>query len=189
LWPFGSYAEAERWRTQGGGSQPWHLDAGQTALSFTRSYLGFTEIDQVASTRLDAQGAHVGVGYRNPTGRLSIAAVLHLVRYGSAKDSPWEVVGSDDTTFTLEQPAYGSRVSSPMTVGGHITGVDENIVVSVLASQTDRATVARVPAGGDRSPWTTGPVSFGQRGVLTIVASTGGHLQQVERFAIQGVHT
>jgi hypothetical protein len=25
--------------------------------------------------------------------------------------------------------------------------------------------------------------------VLTIIASTGGHLHQVERFAIQGVHT
>ena len=62
-------------------------------------------------------------------------------------------------------------------------------MVSVLASQTDRATVARVPAGGDHAAWTTGPVSFTQRGVLTIVASTGGHLQQVERFAIHGVHT
>ncbi|MDQ1739783.1 MAG: hypothetical protein QOE53_1435 [Pseudonocardiales bacterium] len=190
LWPFGSYAEAEQWRTKGGGSQPWHLDPAQTALNFTRSYLGFTELDQTDTPVLSDAGAHVGVGYLNPNGQLRIAGVLHLVRYGDAKDSPWEVVGSDDiTTFTLEQPAYGSRVSSPMTVGGHITGVDENIVVSVIASQTDRATLARVPAGGDNSPWTTGQVLFGQRGVLTIVASTGGHLQQVERFAIQGVHT
>jgi hypothetical protein len=102
------------------------------------------------------------------------------------------VVGSDDTTLSLEQPAYGSQVSSPMTVGGHITGVDENIVVSVLrltSSGTDRATLAAVPAGGDHTPWTTGAVPFSQRGVLTIVARAGGHLQLVERFAIQGVHT
>jgi hypothetical protein len=190
LWPFSSYAQAEQWRTAGGRSQPWHLDAGQTALNFTRSYLGFTELDQVVGTpTMSDAGAHVRVGYRNPSGQLSTAAVLHLVRYGYDVDSPWEVVGSDDTTLTLEQPVYGSRVSSPMTIGGHITGVDENIVVSVLASQTDRATLARIPAGGDRSPWTTGPVAFGQRGVLTIVASTGGHVQQVERFAIQGVYT
>ncbi|HEX8094250.1 hypothetical protein [Jatrophihabitans sp.] len=189
LWPFGSYSEAEQWRTKDGGSQPWHLDAGQTALNFTRSYLGFTEIDQVGTSVLSDAGAHVDVGYLNPNGQLSVAATLHLVRYGDAADSPWEVVGSDDTTLTLEQPAYGSQVSSPMTIGGHITGVDENIVVSVLASQTDRATLARIPAGGDGSPWTTGEVSFTQRGVLTIVASTGGHVQQVERFAIQGVHT
>jgi len=191
LWPFSSYAEAERWRTTAGGSQPWHLDAGQTALSFTRSYLGFTELDQVAAPRLDGQGAHVGVGFRDPNGQLRISAVLHLVRYGGAKDSPWEVVGSDDTTLSLEQPAYGSQVSSPMIVGGHITGVDESIVVSVLrstSSGTDRATMAGVPAGGDHAPWTTS-VPFTQRGVLTIVASTGGHLQRVERFAIQGVHT
>ncbi|HEV2885619.1 MAG TPA: hypothetical protein VGX49_01795 [Jatrophihabitans sp.] len=189
LWPFGSYTEAEQWRTKAGGSQPWHLDAAQTALNFTRSYLGFTELDQVAEPRMDEQGAHVGVGYRDPNGQLRIAAVLHLIRYGDSKDSPWEVVGSDDTTLSLEKPAYGSRVSSPMTIGGHITGVDENIVVSVLASQTDRSTVAQIPAGGDRSAWTTGPVSFAQRGTLTLVASTGGHLQQVERFAIHGVHT
>ena len=191
LWPFSSYAEAERWRTTAGGSQPWHLDAGQTALSFTRSYLGFTELDQVATPRLEGQGAHVGVGFRDPNGQLRISAVLHLVRYGGAKDSPWEVVGSDDTTLSLEQPAYGSQVSSPMIVGGHITGVDESIVVSVLrstSSGTDRTTMAGVPAGGDHTPWTTS-VPFTQRGVLTIVARTGGHLQRVERFAIQGVHT
>jgi hypothetical protein len=190
LWPFSSYAEAEQWRTKGGGSQPWHLDPAQTALNFTRSYLGFTEIDQVDTPVLSDAGAYVGVGYLNPNGELKIAAVLHLARYGTATDSPWEVIRTfDDTDFTLDQPAYRSQVSSPMTISGHITGVDENIVVSVLASQTDRATLARVPAGGDNAVWTTGSVSFTQRGVLTIVASTGGHVQRVERFVIRGVHT
>ena len=32
-------------------------------------------------------------------------------------------------------------------------------------------------------------MSFTGTGVLTIVASTGGHLQAVERFAIQGVRS
>jgi hypothetical protein len=192
LWPFGSYEAAEEWRTKGGGSQPWHLDPEETALNFTRSYLGFTELDQVTGTFLDDLGAHVGIGYRDPNGTLRTAATLHLVQYGTADDSPWEVVGSDDTTLSLEKPAYGSHVSSPMTIGGHISGVDENIEVAVLrltADGADRATLAQVPAGGEHAPWTTGPVSFAQRGVLTIVASTGGHLQKVERFAIHGVHT
>jgi hypothetical protein len=192
LWPFASYAEAEQWRTGTGGSQPWHLDAGQSALIFTRD-LAFEEIDVVTGTRLDELGAHVGVGYRDPAGQLHTAATLHLVRYGTAPDSPWEVVGSDDTTLSLEQPAYGSRVSSPMTIGGHITGVDENIVVRLAQAENPNVTwttpVARVPAGGDHAAWTTGPVSFTERGVLIIVATTGGHLQEVERFAIQGVHT
>jgi len=47
LWPFANYAAAEHWRTTAGGSQPWHADACETALAFTRGYLGFTESDRV----------------------------------------------------------------------------------------------------------------------------------------------
>jgi hypothetical protein len=161
-------------------------DAPATALAFTRQYLGFTEITTVTSSRYDDQGAHIGVGYRNPAGQLATAAVLHLLQY--AGTGTWEVVGSGDTTLTLEQPAYGSAVSSPMTVGGHITGVDENIQV-VVRSQANGVvgSAPGLPTGGQHTPWHT-TVSFTGSGVLTVVASTGGHLQAVERFAIQGVH-
>jgi hypothetical protein len=174
----------------------WPLDAaghGQpagtaenTALAFTRQYLGFTEITMVTSSRYDDRGAHIGVGYRNPAGQLATAAVLHLLQY--AGNGPWEVVGSDDTTLTLEQPAYGSAVSSPLTAGGHVTGVDENIKV-VIRSQANGVvgSAPGLPAGGQNTPWHI-TVSFTGSGVLTVVASTGGHLQAVERFAIQGVH-
>jgi hypothetical protein len=190
LWPFGSYQQSLDWQHGNPGSQPWHSDAGQTALAFTRSYLGFTEIDRVISIKQDAAGAHVGVGYRNPAGTLATAAVLHLVRYGTGTGSPWEVVGSDDTTLSLETPDYGSTVSSPLVVGGHITGVDESIRLSArsLTGGLVSAPVQPIPAGGDRQPW-HGRISFTGHGVLTLVASTGGHLQAVERFAIQGMHT
>jgi len=192
LWPFANYAQASGWLTgyRTGGSQPWHADAGETALAFTRGYLGFTEISLVTSSRTDALGAHVGVGYRNPAGALATAAVLHLVRYGPNPDSGWEVVGSDDTSLSLEQPAYGSTVNSPITAGGHITGVDESIRLAVRnqAGQLVGGPAQGIPAGGQNQPW-HGTVRFTGGGVLTIVASTGGHLQAVERFAIQGVHT
>jgi hypothetical protein len=195
LYPFRTLREAQSWQqaNRSGGHQPWHLDAGATALSFASGWLGFQELDTVTSTVYDRTGAHIGVGYKLPTnGHLSTAAVLHLVRFGSDQDSPWEVVGSDDDTksFSLEQPIYGSTVSSPITVGGHITGVDENIKVTVRQLSSD-ATVGQkccLPAGSVSLPWSTS-VTFTGSGVLTIVASTGGHLQQVERFAIQGVHT
>jgi hypothetical protein len=190
LWPFADYAQASAWlaASHAQGSQPWHLDAGQTALAFTRSYLRFTEITMVTSSRTDGQGAHVGVGYRNPAGAIATAAVLHLVRYGTAPDSGWEVVGSDDTTFSLEQPAYGSEVSSPIVAGGHITGVDEAVRLAVRSQDGSLVSSATpsIPAGGQNQPW-QGTVSFTGTGVLTIVASTGGHLQGVERFAIQGM--
>jgi hypothetical protein len=190
LWPFGSYQQSLGWQHGNPGSQPWHLDAGQTALAFTRSYLGFTEIDRVISIEQDAAGAHVGVGYRNPAGTLATAAVLHLVRYGTGTGNPWEVVGSDDTTLLLETPDYGSTVSSPLVVGGHITGVDESIRLSArsLTGGLVSASVQSIPAGGERQPW-HGTISFTGHGVLSLVASTGGHLQAVERFAVQGVHT
>jgi hypothetical protein len=191
LWPFANDIQANTWLAhRAGGSQPWHADAGQTALLFTRNYLGFTDITTVTSSRTDAQGAHVGVGYRNPAGVLATAAVLHLVRFGPDPSSPWEVVGSDDTSLSLEQPAYGSTAGSPITAGGHITGVDESIRLAVRdqAGNLVGGPAQPIPAGGQAQPW-HGTVSFTGSGVLTIVASTGGHLQAVERFAIQGVRS
>jgi hypothetical protein len=189
LWPFAGYAAAEEWRTDGG-SQPWHLDADQTALSFTRGYLGFTDITRVTSRAVESRDAHIGVGYPLPGGGAHTAAVLHLVRFGTDPRSPWEVVGSSDTTLSIQRPAYGSRVSSPLTVGGRITGTDESIRVWVrsLGAREPVGEECCLPAGGENSPWSQ-TVSFRGSGVLTLVASTGGHLRQVEEFAIHGVRT
>jgi hypothetical protein len=199
LYPFASLAESQAWQAadRSGGHQPWHADAGATAMAFASGWLGFTEIDTVTSTHTGADGAHVGVGYRDPNGRPRTAAVLHLVRFGADPDSPWEVVGSDDdpTNFSLDTPAYGSPATSPMSVGGHIVGVDENIKVTIrrLGSQAPIGThccTAAGPATPTGVDWTA-TVSFiaAPGHVLTIVAQTGGHLQDVERFAIQAVHT
>ncbi|MFI6478509.1 hypothetical protein ACIBH1_11275 [Nonomuraea sp. NPDC050663] len=193
LWPFATRHEAARWQRayREGGHQPWHLDAGETALAFTRGYLGFTEIDKAVAVAVDGRHARVRVGYltqENP--KPLVAAVVHLVRYGKGADAPWEVVGTDDTTMTLDKPRYGSAVRSPVKAGGIITGVDESIRVRMLQLGAKRALgeVDRIPAGGERQPWSAG---FGFRKgkwrVATIVASTGGHVADVERFAITGV--
>ena len=194
LWPFADRATAAEWEQadRTGGHQPWHVDPAQTALSFTTGYLGFAGIDTVTSTAMGSDGAHIGVGYRDPNGAAHTAAVLHLVRFGPTAAAPWEVVGSDDTTFSLELPAYGSRVSSPLTAGGHVTGVDESIRVSVrqLSSAAPIGQTCCTPGGGTNSPWRVS-VSFAGAAdaVLTVAASTGGHLSLVERFAIQAVRT
>jgi hypothetical protein len=195
LWPFANYAQARDWEINGrpGGHQPWHASAPDTALAFTQGFLGFKELDTTTSTRYDGLGAHIGIGYHDPNGVARTAAVLHLVRFGPKATSPWEVVGSDDTTFSLETPPYGSVVTSPtIKVGGHITGVDESISVSVrqLSSTAPLGTSCCTPAGGNNQPWSAS-VSFtgATDPVLTIAVSTGGHLQAVERFAIQGVRT
>ncbi|GBP99593.1 hypothetical protein SSP531S_09880 [Streptomyces spongiicola] len=193
LWPFGTLAQAEAWQRsyRTGGHQPWHLDPGRTALAFTRDYLGFTEIDRVSSSRVSGRHARVGVA---PTGSEGgTAAVIHLVRFGTGPDAPWEVVGTDDTTFSLTAPAYGALARSPLTAGGRITGVDESIHVQVRQPSSEAplgTSACCTPAGGENQPWSvTVPFSGARDPVLTVVASTGGHVAAVERFTVTAVRT
>jgi Immunoglobulin-like domain of bacterial spore germination len=195
LWPFASQAEADAWRAvyQAQGSQPWHLDPGQTAISFAHDYLGFTEIDTVTSQEVGATDAWIGVGAAQAPGDAGgpyRVAIVHLARYGAGSDAPWEVVGTRDTDLTLDTPRYGSTVSSPIQVGGVITGVDESLRIQVRqpgSSQPLGETCCQ-PAGGVDTPWSaTVSYSGAGDGPLLIVVSTGGHLLDVERFAITGV--
>jgi hypothetical protein len=190
LYPFATAADAEAWRVDPG-HQPWHADPDATALSFV-GYLGFTGIDVVTSRDVRDSDAWIGVGYTvPPDDQPSTAAVIHLQRFGPALDSPWEVVGTRDTDLTLETPRYGAVADpSPLMVGGHITGVDENLRVQVrqLAATDPIGEACCLPAGGQDSAWQTTvdyqPVADQS---LLVVVSTGGHLQEVERFAITGL--
>jgi len=193
LWPFGSVADATAWQREAlpGGHQPWRLDAGSTARSFTTDYLGYQELDQVTSVRVAGSEAWVGVGSIPLEGSGRTAAVLHLARIGDGAIAtrPWEVVGSEDTRLTLTTPSYGSVTQSPLTVGGTITGVDETLDIQVrtlagglLARRTG------LSVGGRTQPWTaTLTVRPGSGGPATVAVSTGGHLRQVEGFALTGV--
>lgn len=194
LWPFSDDEQVRDWQAsyREGGHQPWHLDPERTALAFTQGYLGFTGIDRTVSRTVTGVHARVAVGMRGEGGaRPAIAAVVHLARFGTGKDAPWEVVGTDDSTFSLTSPRYGGLVSSPVRAGGRITGVDESIRVQVrrIGDGAPLGERCCVSAGGDGSPWSAAPVTFhaepGQ--TLTIVASTGGHVAEVERFAVTGV--
>ncbi|GAA1643270.1 hypothetical protein GCM10009744_36840 [Kribbella alba] len=189
LWPFSSAAEAAAWQRtyRAGGQQPWHLDAEQTALSFTTGFLGFTEINKAASRSLRDDDARIAVGYQTGTGPLTVAAVLHLVRLGEGPDAPWEVVGTIDTTLTLTQPRYGATAASPLTVGGQLSGVDESIRVEVRQPSSEQpiGTFCCQPAGGDRQPWSAQVKFQGATATaLTVVASTAGQLHPIDRFAI-----
>jgi hypothetical protein len=192
LWPFGTVAEAQDWQRsyRTGGHQPWHVSADHTALSFTTGYLGLGGVDRVLRSVVQGDDALVTVGYATTGRRTSAAAVIHLIRFGGGSDAPWEVVGTRDTTLSLTTPSYAATVSSPVRVGGRISGVDESIHVWVRQASASRPVgeTCCLPAGGAGAPWST---AVGLRGasepVLTIVAATGGHVTDVERFAITGV--
>ncbi|MEV4946974.1 hypothetical protein [Streptomyces sp. NPDC053755] len=191
LWPFTTRAQAQAWERayRSGGHQPWHRDPEQTALAFTRDYLGFTDVDKVTSRAVSGRHARIGVAPGGPEG--GTAAVIHLVRFGTGADAPWEVVGTDDTTFSLTTPAYGSPTGSPLHVGGRITGVDESIRVEVRQPSSE-APLGTSPcctaAGGTDQPWNARVTFSGARDpILTVVASTGGHVAEVERFTVTAV--
>jgi hypothetical protein len=192
VYPFASLVDAESWQREAnpGGHQPWHLDPGFIATSFAKA-LGMPQVAQVIKVREDATGAHVSLGFHNPNGVPVTAGTVHLARVGTGSARPWEVVGDDQSPdFTLTAPSYGAIVPSPVRVGGRITGVDENIRVRVFAGASTPPIGERccLPAGGEASPWST-TVSFSgaPNAVLVITASTGGHLQAVERFVFTAV--
>jgi hypothetical protein len=192
LFPFASLADVRAWQAsyQSGGHQPWHRSADLTATAFA-AFLGYTDVTQVAQRAVTGGDAHVAVGIKLPDGRISTAAVIHLVLFGSGTYAPWEVVGTDDRTFTVDSPAYGGTAASPATVGGTITGVDESIRVTVhtLSAQEPVGAYCCRPAGGTRSPWWASVAFLATPGqVITIAAATGGHVAAVERFAVTGAH-
>lgn len=191
LWPFASVAAAEQWQREAvaGGHQPWRLDAGEVAVTFARQYLGFTEVTKVIRKKVTTNDAHVAVGW-TIEGSTGTVAVVHLVRIGSGTGRPWEVVGTDDTaTFSLTRPRYGSTVAGTITVGGRIAGVDESIRVTARQLSGVVGGYCCLPAGA-AAPWSvrlrlTNP----KPGPITIVASTGGHIADVERFTVTGVRS
>ncbi|WP_088320389.1 hypothetical protein [Kineosporia sp. R_H_3] len=192
LWPFASGRQVLAWQRayRSAGTQAWHRSERETAVAFAHGYLGYSEIDRVTSRAGTASDALVGVGWADPNGRDVTVGLVHLLRFGTGADAPWEVVGTRDTVLSLTSPRYGSTVTSPMTVGGRITGVDESLVVAVrsLPGTDPLVETEGVPAGGEDTPWRMRvPFTAPDGAVLTVSVSTGGHLMAVEAFAVTGV--
>jgi hypothetical protein len=192
LFPFADLAHAQAWQRAhaAGGHESWHLSPELTAVAFSQEYLGFSEINKVADHSVSQGDARVAVGLTLPDGRVSSAAIVHLVRYGSGNNAPWEVVGTDDTTLTLDTPAYGATVASPVKIAATVAGVDEYLRVEAhtLGAGQPLATFCCQPAGSRANPWSlTVPFQANSGQVITIVVHTGGHVAPTERFAVSGV--
>jgi hypothetical protein len=192
LFPFANLAHAQAWQRAhaSGGHESWHLSPELTAVAFSQEYLGFSEINKVADHRVSQGDARVAVGLTLPDGRVSSAAIVHLVRYGSGNNAPWEVVGTDDTTLTLDTPAYGATVASPVKIAATVAGVDEYLHAEAhtLGAGQPLGTFCCQPAGSRANPWSlTVPLHANAGQVITIVVHTGGHVAPTERFAVSGV--
>ena len=198
LWPFACQQEADEWlqNKSTDGASSWHADPVRTAQRFTQEFLGFTEIDKAKidtalTSKTPDRETWVKVGYTLPNGKLAKSASIHLARFGTAPKAPWEVVGTEDDQLTLDEPAYGTKVGPKIQAGGKITGVDEGLHLQVRQSTKPGVLgdYCCLSAGGEKTPWTAQvPVAGAQPGVaLTLVVWTGGHVANVEVFAITGL--
>lgn len=194
LWPFASEQEADQWLANGkaGGHSPWHSDAAATALFFTQNFLGFHDIDQTTEVTEHDSEAWVGVGHTLPDGPRRTAATIHLARFGAHPDSPWEVAGTRDDALTIGTPPYGSTVGPVIEAGGTITGVDESLHLQIRQSGRPEVLGDQccIPAGGNARPWSgrVNTTTTPRPGALTLVVWTGGHVADVETFAVTGLH-
>ena len=208
LWPFQTSEQVRAWRRvqRATGSDPQHrLDPVVTALEFTRGALGFTAVDRVTSVRTTAADALVGVGWADGSGTVLTVATLRLTRLGggvgphgrdgSADDgaddgadgAPWVVTGTTDTSTVFTRPSPGETVTSPLTVAGRLSGVDEALRVLVTGpGGRTLGTAGPLALGGRDQTWTaTVPLAPTPAGaLLMITVSTGGHVGEVEWFAV-----
>jgi hypothetical protein len=80
--------------------------------------------------------------------------------------------------------------TSPVQIGGRVTGVDESLRAEVhqLGSSRPVGGYCCQPAGGRATAWSLiVPFRAASGQAITIVVHTGGHVAPVERFAVTGV--
>jgi len=193
LWPFQTAAQVHAWQAHRlalGGDPQHRLDPAATALEFTRGALGLTGVDRVLASRPRDGGRHVvEVGRGSGEGAGTAVARVCLARWGPDPDAPWVVTGTLDAA-AVTVPAYGAVVTSPVTVAGTAGGTDEALRVRVIAP--GGATVGAagpVTLGGADQPWSVvvdlTPAPSGA--LLAVTVSTGGHVADVEWFAVTAV--
>ena len=131
IWPFTDAKSADTWQSayDAQGSQPWAADAQQVAKLWVAS-LGITDVDQVLETSkaADDSTAVVTLGRTMTQEQQTTVSVtdVQLVHYGEA----WVVTGAADAQglLSVDAPAAGDTVSSPVTVTGPTWGGSEESV-------------------------------------------------------------
>jgi hypothetical protein len=147
IWPFASHDQAQAWR-QDPSTKPWAASNLGVAQHFVDDYLRLTDVHLVQTCNscdvveiANADGKQVGT--------------VGLVREDDGTPRAYSVAGvMFDPSFAVTSPAEGARASSPLTVSGTITGVDENVVIRLLSQDGRGLGTAAAPAGSG-APWST----------------------------------
>lgn len=196
VWPFTSYAAAMTWQSgaAGQGHQPWHLDAGMTALDFLHNGAGISDSLRVLKDTATghATGDVVVGDSTTASGATVVITVVHVARYGSGSTAPYEVTGADAPNVTLTSPVPGSTVTSPLPVTGtSAAGVDQAFEVTVhpagsaASLGTGHATYGQGPFSGSAT-FSTPAGGSGGSGFVTFVDRSQSGVG-ISRFATVAV--
>jgi hypothetical protein len=145
IWPFASGAQTQAWRANPS-SKPWAESNLGVAQHFVDDYLQLTGVHLVQTcVSCDV------VGIVNADGK-DVGDVL-LVREDDGSPRAFSVAGvSFNGAFALTSPQEGTKVTSPLTVTGTVTGVDENVSIDLL-SQTGVQLAHTTAPAGSAQPW------------------------------------
>ena len=188
MWPFTTEREVVRWETSysEGGHQPWHTSPCDTAGSFVRFVLGYSDVTEVARCEIRGDQAFVTVGHPGEGRVIPAGATVHLVRVGS-NPGGWVVVGSRDrTTLRIISPRYGAAVTRLIHLVGKVSGLGEDMLRVRILDRAGR-TLGEAPPRliGPGGSWTADirvPVSTDR--VLIAVASTDSGLGSLGDLAL-----
>jgi hypothetical protein len=82
-------------------------------------------------------------------------ATIGLVREDDGSPRAYSVAGVyPDSGFSMTSPSEGQQITSPATLSGRITGVDENISIGLITQSGRTICTASTPAGSG-APWST----------------------------------
>jgi hypothetical protein len=145
IWPFTTQVEAAAWQS----TRPYADNGLEVGRHFVSDYLGLTGVNVSQSCvscgvlGLDVNG--------KPVGQITLATVG--VGFASGHGTHvFSVVGVGGTDLTVTSPKAGAAISSPATVTGRVTGVDESVLLRLLTAGGDELATTSAPAGS-AVPW------------------------------------
>lgn len=174
VWPFTSAAQATAWAP--GGSYPWAESKREVVKHFLLDHLKLTTL-QAEFGLVEVAGATTCTGCEvlqlETTENGEVAEVTVAAFDTAAGNKVFTVVGVTGGDLTVTRPGAGAALTSPTSVSGRITGVDEHVLLRLVTTPGSQIAQGGAPAGS-AVPW-QGTLSWTDTSWSTaaIVGTTG----------------
>lgn len=142
-WPFASNAQAAAWQADPG-SRTWASDPVLVAQHLLDDFLQLPGTAVGTASRGDVVRVVVKVAERP-------VSTVRLEQVGGV-DGPWSVTGAVAEDLAITAPLRETRVPSPTTVTGTVTGYDESVHVQLRAN-AGREIAGGYAMAGAELPW------------------------------------